>query len=91
MPSGAAEIEPPFEPVADYVEQAADLAAEVVEHLSVQRLRLFDHIEIEADGSWRPRRAQTLPWIWWLYDNDLEEGDKELLEARFGVSFESVD
>ncbi len=91
VPSGAAAIEPPFEPLADYVEQAAGLAAELVEHLSVQRLRLFDHVEIKADGSWRPRRAQTLPWIWWLHARDLEEGDKELLEARFGVAFNDVD
>jgi hypothetical protein len=59
--------------------------------VAVQRLRLFEHIEIEADGSWRPRPAQTLPWIWWLHECDLEEGDKERLDARFGVAFESVD
>lgn len=91
LPSGTAAIEPPFEPVADYVEQAGGLAAELVEHLSAQRLRLFDHVDIEPDGSWRPRPAQTLPWIWWLHDHDLEEGDKELLEARFGIAFEGVD
>jgi hypothetical protein len=91
VPSGAAAIEPPFELVADYAEEAANLAAELVEHLAMQRLRLFDHVEIETDGSWRPRRAQTVPWIWWLHGSDVEEGDKELLEARFGVAFESVD
>ncbi|MDP9226075.1 MAG: hypothetical protein M3P18_20000 [Actinomycetota bacterium] len=91
VPSGAAAIEPPFEAVCDYVEQAAGLAAELVEHLSVQRLRLFEHIEIEADGSWRPRPAKRLPWLWWLHERDLEEGDKELLDARFGVAFERVD
>lgn len=91
VPSGAAAIEPPFEPIADYVEQAARLAAELLEHLSAQRLRLFDHVEIEADGSWRPRRAQTLPWIWWFNERDLEEGDRELLEARFGLAFEGVE
>jgi hypothetical protein len=91
VPSGASAIEPPFEPVADHLEQAAGLAAELVEHLSTQRLRLFDHIEIEPDGSWHPRPAQRLPWIWWLHDRDLESGDKAVLEARFGVAFEGVD
>ena len=88
VPSGTAAIEPPFDPIANELEQVAGLAADLVEHLSAQRMKLFDHVELKADGSWRPRPTQTLPWMWWLQDGALEDDDRELLETRFQIIFE---
>jgi hypothetical protein len=87
LPEGFHAIEPPFEPIADWLDHIGKIALEVIDFLARQRLQIFEHVEINPDGSWRPRPIDGLPWIWWLRSDDLSEEDRAVLADRFGLSF----
>jgi hypothetical protein len=66
----------------------ATLALEVLEHLTQSRLRIFDLMDLKADGTWTTRALKTTPWLWRFRRRDVSEHSRELLAARFGMTFD---
>lgn len=85
---GYGHIPPPYGEMADYVAALCATALDVLEHLIDSRLRMFDLLDIQPDGSWSPRPLKTMPWQWWFNRNDVSEQARELLSARFHMTFE---
>ncbi len=91
-PSASAEgyghIPPPFDEMAHYLAAVADVALDVLEHPVDSRLRMFELIDLRADGSWTLRPLQTTPWQWWFDKNDVSESSRAVLSSRFNLTFE---
>lgn len=84
---GYGHIPPPFDEMATYLAAAANVGLDVLEHLVDSRLRMFELIDLRADGSWTPRALKTTPWRWWFDKNDVSESSRALLSARFNMRF----
>ena len=85
---GYGHIPPPFDRMADYVIAAANIALDVLAHLVDSRLRIFELVELRADGAWMPKPLTETPWQWWFSKNDVSERSRELLSKRFNTRFE---
>lgn len=85
---GYGHIPPPFDAMADYLAAAANVARDVLEHLVDSRLRMFELIDLRADGSWTPRPLKTTPWQRWFDKTVVSESSRALLSARFNMTFE---
>jgi hypothetical protein len=85
---GYGHIPPPFDEMADYLAAAANVALDVLEHLVDSRLRIFELIDLRADGSWTLRPLKTTPWQWWFDKSDVSESSRGLLGTRFNMTFE---
>lgn len=88
--TGGGIIEPPYEATVEYIGQLGRLALDLVEHLVESRLRIFDLIDLKADGSWTSLPLRMTPWLWWLRERDVSVDARELLSQRFGLAFEPV-
>jgi hypothetical protein len=86
--TGVGAIEPPYEETVAYVGEVGRVALDLIEHLVESRLRIFELIDLKADGSWTPRPLRTTPWLWWFRAGDVSPEARELLSRRFGTSFE---
>jgi hypothetical protein len=84
---GYGHIAPPFEETAEYLADVADVALDVLEHLVDSRLRMFELIDLRANGTWNLKPLKTTPWQWWFEKNDLSESSRALLSARFKIEF----
>jgi len=84
---GYGHISPPFKEMADYLADVAKVALDVLDHLVDSRLRIFELIDLRADGSWKLKPLTTTPWQWWFDKNDLSEPSRALLSARFRIEF----
>jgi len=85
---GVGMIQPPYGDTVDYVGQVGRLALDLVEHLTESRLRIFQLIDLNGDGSWTPRPLRGTPWLWWFGEGEVSKQSRELLSRRFGMSFE---
>jgi hypothetical protein len=85
---GYGHIPPPYDRMADYVVAAANVALDVLEHLVDSRVRIFELIELRADGTWTPQPLRGTPWQWWFDKNDVSKSSRELLSKRFNMTFE---
>jgi hypothetical protein len=85
--TGFGHIPPPLAGTAEYVVAAGNTALDVLEHLVDSRLRIFDLIDLDEHGSWVLKPLTTTPWCWWLSSDDLSSRARELLAARFRVTF----
>jgi hypothetical protein len=63
VPIGYGSITPPFEAIADWVQQIGSLAADVTEHLTQTRLRMLDFLRLERGGTWSAQSASSAPWL----------------------------
>jgi hypothetical protein len=87
LPICEASIEPPYEDVADWLNQTGTLAADVIDYLARQRLALMNCVAIGDDGSWRPLPIKGLPWTWWFNKSDLDPQSRAILTRRFGLEW----
>jgi hypothetical protein len=85
---GYGHIAPPYDRMADFLAAAGRTALDVLEHLVDSRLRIFDSIELRADGTLTVKPLETLPWRWWFDKKDVSDHSLELLSARFNMTFE---
>lgn len=85
---GYGHIPPPYDDMAAYVAAAAEIALDVLEHLVDSRVRIFELVELRADGSWTPKPLTGTPWRWWFDKNEVSEQSRELLSKRFKMIFE---
>lgn len=85
---GYGHIPPPYDGMADYVVAAANVALDVLEHLVDSRVRIFELVDLRADGTWTPQPLRGTPWRWWFDKNDVSKGSRELLSKRFNMTFE---
>jgi hypothetical protein len=74
--------------MADYVAGAADIALDVLAHLVDSRLRIFELVELRADGTWTPQPLRSTPWQWWFNKKGVSEKSREMLSRRFNMNFE---
>ncbi len=88
-PVSAGVIHPPYEQTVAYVGQVGRLALDVIEHLVQSRLRIFELIQLAADGSWTTRRLRGMPWLWWFRQDDVSEQARDVLSERFGAVLEA--
>jgi hypothetical protein len=86
--TGSGTIEPPYEDTVRYVGEVGRLALDILDQLTQSRLRIFDLMDLKADGTWTTRPLTTTPWLWWFRRGDVSERSLELLSTRFGMSFE---
>lgn len=84
---GHGAIEPPYAKTVDYVCDVGRLALEILEYLTVSRLRFFEMIEFRDDGSIGPCRRAVPPWHWWFREGGVSPAARSLLSARFGMTF----
>jgi hypothetical protein len=85
---GYGHIPPPYDGMADYIVAAANVALDVLEHLVDSRVRIFELIDLRADGTWTPKPPTDTPWRWRFDKNDVSERSRELLAKRFNMTFE---
>lgn len=85
---GYGHIAPPYDQMADYLVAAANTALDVLEHLVDSRLRIFELVDLGADGSWALKPLTKTPWQWWFDKNDVSLRSRELLSARFKIAFQ---
>jgi hypothetical protein len=50
-------------------------------------VRFFELLDLRADGSWTPRPSKGTPWQWWFDKSDVSQQSRDLLSARFNMTF----
>jgi hypothetical protein len=85
---GYGHIPPPYNDMAHYLVAAGRTALDVLDHLVDSRLRIFELVDLRADGSSTLKPLKTTPWQWWFDKHDVSERSRELLSARFKIAFE---
>jgi len=85
---GYGHIPPPYDDMAHYLVAAGRTALDVLDHLVDSRVRIFELVDLRADGSWTLKPLKTTPWQWWFDKHDVSERSRELLSARFKIAFE---
>jgi hypothetical protein len=84
---GYGHIRAPYANIVAYLGDLGRLAIDLLDHLIDSRLRFFELLDLQPDGSITPLRLAPPPWRWWFHDADLDRRSRTLLTARFGVQF----
>lgn len=75
-------IRPPYDEAVETADGYGQLAIDLAEHLVETRLRLFEPIVFEPDGSVRVEPMSSPPWVWWLKQSDVSQAAREVLRRR---------
>jgi hypothetical protein len=84
---GYGHLPPPYDQMADYLAAAGAVALDVLDHLVDSRLRILAPLDLRADGTWTLKPLDKTPWQWWFDKHDVSEASRELLRARFHITF----
>ena len=82
---GEASSEP--EDLAREVLAAGRLALDVTDFVAESRLRFFDQLKIDSDGQLVGLRQPAELWGFWVHERDLPPESRQVLERRFGITF----